>query len=71
MQPKFSNFAVFIIAVAAVSIAEKLSSIIKVGIAGYPPPRPIVQYKTQGSVDEDQAEPQNDGMPQDDDFLHS
>lgn len=41
MHPsRFSNFTVAIVCVAVVSIAEKITSLIKVGMAGYPPVAP-------------------------------
>jgi hypothetical protein len=37
MNTKFTNFTVAIVALAVVSLAEKVASVIKVGMAGYPP----------------------------------
>ena len=40
MNSKFTNFTVALVALTVVSLAEKIASVIKVGMAGYPPVAP-------------------------------
>ncbi len=50
MNPRFSNLAVAIVSLTVVAIAERIASVIKVGMAGYPPippPRPVITVESE------------------------
>lgn len=46
MNPRFSNLAVAIVSLTVVALAERIASVIKVGMAGYPPVPPPASQAT-------------------------
>lgn len=55
MHPRFSNFAMVVMVMGAVSIVEKITSAVKVTVRGYPSPRPVhayTRYTPDGDVEE-------------------